>query len=67
MKANEPWGGIIFDPRDTVGSMYKVDHYTLLHTNLKALDLVVLKEFFFVFSHDAPLAWPEWTPGALLA
>ena len=49
MMANAPWGGIIFDPRDTVCSMYKEDHYTLLHTNLKGLDLVVLKEFFMFF------------------
>ena len=38
--------------------------YTL---NMKALGLVVLKDFFFIFSHDAPGAWPLWTPGARLA
>ena len=36
--------------------------------NMKALDLVVLeKRTFLCFSHDAPGAWPVWTPGARLA
>ena len=62
MRAHEPWSGVIIDPREMVGSMYKEDQHTLLHTNMKVLGLVVLKEFFYVFSHDAPGAWPEWTP-----
>ena len=33
--------------------------------NMKALGLVVLKIFFY-FSHDAPGAWPVWTPWARL-
>ena len=42
--------------------------------NMKTLGLVVSEKIFHVFpmtppafSHDAPGAWPVWTPGALLA
>ena len=60
------------DPRGTVGRIYsriyKEDHYTLLHTNMKALGLVILeKKIFLSFSHDAPGAGPVWTPGTRLA
>ena len=35
---------------------------------MKALGLVVSeKKIFYSFSHDAPGAGPEWTPGARLA
>ena len=61
--ANDPRGGAICDPRGMAGRIYKDDHYTLPHTNVKALGLVV----FFCFSHDDPKAWPLWTPGARLA
>ena len=51
-----------------VGRIYEEDHYTLLHTNMKALGLVVLeKKIFLSFSHDVPGAGPVWTPGAWLA
>ena len=65
MKANEPWGWVIFDPGTRLAVCIK---RTTIHcyTNMKALDLVVLKDF-LCFSHDAPWAWPEWTPGAWLA
>ena len=48
-----------------VGSMIRGP----LHTkqNIKALGLVVLIDFFNVFSHDAPGAWPVWTLEARLA
>ena len=32
MGANDPRGGVIFDPRGMVGRIYKKDHFTLLHT-----------------------------------
>ena len=68
MGANDPRGGAIFDPRGMLGRIYKVDHYTLLHTNMKALGLVVLeKKIFYVFPHEAPGAGPLWTRGARLA
>ena len=35
------------DPRGRVGRIYKEDHYTLLHTNMKALS--AKKIFFYVF------------------
>ena len=34
------------DPRGTVGRIYKKDHYTLLHKNMKALGLVVSEKIF---------------------
>ena len=68
MEDNDPRGRAIFDPRGMVGRIYKEDHYTLLHKNMKALGLVVLeKKIFLCFSHDAPGAGPVWTPGARLA
>ena len=36
MGANDPRGGIIFDPRGMVGRIYKEDHYTLLHTKYES-------------------------------
>ena len=46
-----PGGGARMDPRGTVGRIYsriyKEDHYTLLHTNMKALGLVVLEKKIF--------------------
>ena len=37
MGANDPpQGGAIFDPRGTVGRIYKKDHYTLLHTKYES-------------------------------
>ena len=66
MGTNDPRGGAIFDPRGMVGRIYKEDHYTLLHTKRKSSGLVVL-EIFLCFSHDAPRAWPVWTPEARLA
>ena len=32
MRANDPRGGAIFDPRGMIGRIYKKDHNTLLHT-----------------------------------
>ena len=65
------WDGARMDPRGTAGRIYKEDHYTLLYCytqNMKALGLVVSKKNIFLsFSHDAPKAWPVWTPGTRLA
>ena len=50
MGDNDPRGGAIFDPRGMLGRIYKEDLYTLLHTNMKALGLVVSeKKIFFMF------------------
>ena len=48
---SRPRGGACMDPRDTVGRIYKEDHYTLLHTKMKGLGLVVSEKkiFFYVF------------------
>ena len=49
MGANDPRGGAIFDPRGMVGRIYKEDHYTLLHKNMKDLGLLVSEKNFFMF------------------
>ena len=69
MGANDPWGGAIFDPRGMVGMIYKEDHYTLLHTKYESSGTRCFGEdfFFYFFPHEAPRAWPVWTPGARLA
>ena len=65
MGANDPRGGAIFDPRGMIGRIYKEDHSTLLHTNMKALGLVGLeKKIFFMFFLMTSGAGPVWTPGA---
>ena len=50
---SRPRGGARMDPRGTVGSIYKEDHYTLLYTcihkNIKALGLVFSEKIFYVF------------------
>ena len=56
------------DPRGTVGSIYKGEDCTLVHTTYEALGhMVSEKKIFLCFSHDAPGAGPVWTPGAQLA
>ena len=65
---DSPGAGAIFDPRGTVGRIYKEDHYTLLHTKYESFGPCGFgEEDFFCFSHDAPRAGPVWTPGARLA
>ena len=55
MGANDPWGGAIFDPRGMVCRIYKEDHYTLLHTKMRALGIVVSeKKTFYVFPITPP-------------
>ena len=50
MGANDPRGGAIFDPRGTVGRIYKEDHYTLLHTKYESFGPCGFgEEDFFVF------------------
>ena len=51
------------DQRDMVDKIYKEDHYTMPHTNLKALRLVVLEKKFFMFFPIVSL-WELMTPGA---
>ena len=56
------------DPRGTVGSIYKGEYYTLVHTTYESSGLYGFGEdFFFCFFHDAPRVVPVWTPGARLA
>ena len=51
MGANDPRGGAIFDPRGTVGRIYKEDHYTLLHTKYESSGSCGFGEKdFFMFS-----------------
>ena len=51
MGANNPWGGVIFDPRAMVGRIYKEDHYTLLHTKYESSGPCGFREedFFYIF------------------
>ena len=51
MGANDPRGGAIFDPRGTVGRIYKEDHYTSLHTKHESSGPCGFGEedFFYVF------------------
>ena len=57
------------DPRGTVGSIYKGEYYTLVHTTYESSGPYGFGEedFFLCFSHDAPGAGLVWTPGAWLA
>ena len=51
MGANDPRGGVIFDPRAMVGRIYKEDHYTLLHTKYQSSGPCGFgEEDFFIFS-----------------
>ena len=49
MGANDLWGGAIFDPRGMVGSMYKEDHLTLLHTKHESSGPCGFEGFLFMF------------------
>ena len=52
------------DPRGTVGSIYKGEYYTLVHTTYESSGPYGFREEdFLCFSHDAPGAGPVWTPG----
>ena len=56
------------DSRGTVGRIYLEDHYTMLHTKYESSGPYGFgEEDILCFSHDAPGARPEWTPGARLA
>ena len=61
-----PRGRAIFDPRGMLGRIYKEDHYTLPYTKYESSGPCGFceEDFFLCFSHDAPGAWPVWTPGA---
>ena len=67
MADNDPRGGAIFDPRGIIGKIYVEDHYILLHTNMKALGLVVSEKkiFFYVFSHCKSMAAIDPRGGAI--
>ena len=53
MRANDPWGGAMFDPRGMVGRIYKEDHYTLLQIQLWAL-WFRRRKYFYVFPMTPP-------------
>ena len=56
------------DPRGTVGSIYKGEYYTLVHTTYESSGPYGFREeAFLCFSHDALWVGPAWTPGAWLA
>ena len=55
------------DPRGTVGSIYKGEYYTLVHTTYESSGPYGFRQDFLCFSHDAPGVGPAWTPGAQLA
>ena len=58
----------VWTPRGTVGSFYKGEYNTLVHTTFESSGPYGLgEEDFLCFSHDAPRAGPVWTPGAHLA
>ena len=65
MRANDPQGGGIFDPRGMIGRIYIEDHYTLLHTKYESFGPCGFgEEIFFMFFLMTPGARPVWTPGA---
>ena len=52
----------------TIGSIYKGEYNTLVHTTYESSGPYGFgEEDFFMFSHDAPGEGPVWTPGAQLA
>ena len=58
--------------RGTVGSIYKGEYYTLVHTLYERSGPYGFGDedcfyVFPIFSHDAPRAGSVWTPGARLA
>ena len=56
----------LWTARGTIGSIYKGEYYTLIHTTYESSGPYGFGEDFLCFSHDAPGAGPVWTPGALL-
>ena len=64
MGANNPSGGVIFDPRAMAGKIYKEDHYTLLHTKyVSSGPCGFREEDFLYFPHDAHGAGPYGPQG----
>ena len=56
------------DARGTIGSTYKGQYYTLVHTTYESSEPYGFgEEDFLCFSHDAPGAGPVRTPEARLA
>ena len=56
------------DPRGTIGSTYKGEYYTLVHTTYESSGPYCSGEdFFYVFLMTPPGRGPVWTPGARLA
>ena len=56
------------DPMGTIGSIYKGEYYTLVHTTYESSGPYGFGERrFFCFSQDAPGTGPVWTPVARLA
>ena len=56
MGANNPRGGVFFDPRAMVRRIYKEDHYTLLHTKYESSGPCGFREedFFYIFPMTPP-------------
>ena len=60
MGANDPWGWAIFDPRGMTGRIYKLDHYTLLHTKYEGSGPCGFEEEdFFMFCPITPCGFGE--------
>ena len=63
MGANDPRGGVIFDPRAMVGRIYKEGHYTLLHTKYESSGPCDFREEdFFIFSQRRPRGGARMDP-----
>ena len=55
------------DPRGTVGSIYKGEYYTLVHTTYESSGPYGFREEDYVFPMTPPRGGPVWTQGTWLA
>ena len=63
MRANDPRGRAIFDPRGSIGRIYKEDFYTLLHTKYESSGPCGEEDFFYVFPMMPPGRGPYGPQG----
>ena len=65
MGANNPRGGVIFDPRGMIGRIYKEDHYSLLHTTYESSGSCGFREedFFYILPMTPPGQGPYGSQG----